>query len=295
MLLLLALACNGKDGKTDGDNTDAADDTSADTGDTQQQPPELHVTEAPSGELECFDGEVRKTTLPGGELTAEPQLEAYDPLTDAGTPSASIRIWYGEDVEGDPDVGRSADEEGVVGLTELAACTQLNTTATVVRRSSPDTGAEDVSLTTDLITVVGPETTNLKVAAFELNTYLLVAQQAGLELGQGKGMILGEVTDCAGAPLDNVEITYDLPVGGTFYFDGGSVSQGRQWTSADGRFVLLNADAAPGRITAWVWDGEKHAALASASVRVSANGVRWISLKAAREGEVNLPSGCETE
>lgn len=295
MLLLLALACNGKDGK-DGNTSGNTDAETADSGDTsaEVEPPDLKVDTSPSGEIACFVGDVIPAPTPNGEGTAEVHIELYDPLTGDLTPSATTRIYYGDSDEGEPAVAREAGEDGVVGLIEIDACTLLSV-STTVNRKAEDSGAEDDRVDTQLVGLVAPSTTSWQIPAFETQSVKSLPGQLGQQPQQGKGMVFGRVTDCADKPLDNVEITYDKPVGAIAYFEDGSPSSQRQWTSADGQFVLLNVDAAPGRLTAWIWDGEKHAAFASASIQIKEDAVRVVSMRAAREGETSTPEDCVSE
>ncbi len=287
-LFTLACVCGGPVAETEPvavpprPDTGPTEDTSdtSDTSDTND-PSGLVVDVVPAGDLGCFTGALETPTVgePSVDTTVDVRVEDWE--TGDGVDTPELTFW-----EGGTEIGTATgDADGEVGKLGLPTCTPL-----LVEASTDP--ALDETKPTFSARMLSPDDDEWVVSSLASVTYTIIPSLLGVSLDPDKGIIFGRVHDCAGAPLDHIEVRFSEG-GETFYFGSSWPNRDQQWTSEDGWFVVLNAPPAEGTLRAWAWDGSTHVEVAEADVTSVADGGRVANLLAGVSGELLPPEACQ--
>lgn len=289
---VLASGCSDKD--------DTIDDTSADTGGDTDTTPALafedfiNVTDAPVGELSCYDGGTWiqesaasdcKITATIGDGTVE-DFATGDPVADA-----TVSLYYGDAVSGSASANLSSDSDGKLSGA-LQVCTPM---AVKVTTSTGDT-VDSYEFHT--VWGYGAEV-NPDLISVDQSSWKTIPPLFGAALDDDNGVIAGSAWDCDYNEIQNAQVVLkdangNLPatlfIGYTL---NGIPSRSATATTTDGVWIAMNVP--PGQWTAelYVADGAGGQRLiGSAPVEAYAHSVSIASVHAGRTTGYNLPDSC---
>ena len=282
-MFLLLLACNGKDAGNN--NTDATTADSGDSGPVEGQSP-FTVETQPSADMECWNGEV--STSPEPTVNGSAELAVSISFQGSDEPIADQQIVITGN--GEEPLTIDADEDGSAGDRSIKVCTPLSAVA------GPKPGAEGPqdTVSTASAKMASPSDTQWRVPVMTKSQFDSTSQQLGVEQRQqGTGIINGSIKACGGSGLDHVQLSLEQNDGQvTWGYIGDDGWGSGEWTNETGAFAAANVPAGPSTVTAWVWNGEKHVAVARAEISVPADGVRTLQLSLGKAGELNVPEDC---
>ena len=266
-----------------GDETDDSAEPTDDSGDTDdpEDPGDLTVATAPTGDLSCFTGDLDRPT-PSGEGTAIVEGSVEDWETDRGVEQATVTF-----LDGSSELGEvEGDADGELGTLQLPACTVLR-----VGVETPPELQETVPTWSQHVLEADEDA--LVVPSLSHVTYNIIPGLLGVSVESGTGLVFGRITDCAGEPLDGIEVRLSEADATYRYMVDDFPNRDQAATSEDGWFLAINATPGTDRLTAWAWDGSGHVAVAAADVTVVEDGALLVELRVAAEGGVEVPEACQ--
>ncbi|MCP4805336.1 MAG: hypothetical protein GY913_00670 [Proteobacteria bacterium] len=221
----------------------------------------LIVADAPDGDVSCFTGSLDHLPAASGTTSAGLTFEEWA----GGEPLADAEVTVTADSSSDVQY-----TDGTGHLPELT----LPTCGVVTARST--TVTEEAMPTTAMFSLA-PDQTEAVVPWVAKTTYQVIPSLLGIAIEPGTGHVFGQVLDCSGQPLDHVEVRVSGGAEVRYSVDE-FPSREQEWTSDDGRFLLVNIDPFEAQVTAYIWKGEAHVAIAQATVTPSEGEVQIIEM-----------------
>lgn len=249
----------------------------------------VNVTSAPKGDVRCFQ--------PGTWLCEEP-----DPLCQVSTPGTvrvvdaldgspqaerKVKAWDDGTESGTPLVDGRTNADGTLSA-DVAACTVYNG---LIEPQGTTTGWLETRSYTRLTD--GPDLVfQMASEAF----YDEVLDSLDLEY-PSTGLAFGVVRDCAGQPLENVQVVARKQGGSipdevrTRYLRGDAVSTSATTTGSDGRYVVANLSNGGWNLEVWGWNGTTQQRYGLAYIRVDPGSVSISNVDVGFD-RTNLPEDC---
>ena len=260
----------------------------------------VYVTEAPNGDLSCFEGGFESqgdwvAQIPLAEKQQEVSFagQVIDFESDDPVSEATVEIFLSNVAYGAPDVSIESDTTGSVSGT-------ITTCSPYTYRVSTDPVLEETKVTIDANQVAGFDTS----ASPEFNsvsraTYAVIPSLLGVSPDADKGVVAGTAYDCNGDPIEGAQMIVRDESGAIpeslvmKYFVDDFPNRNQEWTSEDGLFVAINVPVGEWTIEMYVSDGSGGFSLmASSSVNVLADSINISSVYSSAGDGIRYPSSC---
>ena len=294
-LSMLLAGCSDTAKETDSETQDTNNTTSGD-----RFAEFVYVTEAPVGELTCFEGgfEAQGEWVVQSPLAEKQQEVSFagqviDFETDDPVEEATVEIFTANVVYGAPDLTVESDSSGSVSG-NIPTCSPYS------YRVSTDPVLEETKVTIESNQIDGFDTT----ASPEFNsvsraTYMVIPSLLGVSPDTDKGIVAGTAYDCTGDQIAGAQIVIrdadgNIPESLVMkYFVDDFPNRNQEWTSEDGLWVAINVPVGEWNVEMYVADGSGgHLLMATSVVNVQADSINISSVYTSSGNGLWFPSSC---
>lgn len=285
--------------------SDATKDTDSESQDNETDSADrfaeyVYVTEAPVGDLTCFEGGfaaqgewVVQSPVADKQQEVPFTGQVIDFETDDPVTEATVEIFTSNEVYGAPDSTVESDSSGSVSGT-VPTCSPYS------YRVSTDPLLEETKVTIEANQIDGFDTS----ASPEFNsvsraTYAVIPSLLGVSPDTDKGIVAGTAYDCTGDQVAGAQMVIRDDAGNIpeslvmKYFVDDFPNRNQEWTSEDGLWVAINVPVGEWNVEMYVADGSGgHLLMATSSVNVQADSINISSVYTSSGDGLWFPSSC---
>jgi protocatechuate 3,4-dioxygenase beta subunit len=303
--ILAMTACSGGDkGGSESDDTGAGEGGGSGDGGGGATAFEdfINTTATPVGDFTGFEagydaaGAWLSQGAPDPSCVTEVGVDGFveDFESGNGVPEATVEIWYGDSVDGVPDVTMSSDSAGNVSGGSTMVCQPI----TYKVSTDPDLDDTKATFEAHTVTAYTSGSANDYYNSVSKSTYQLIPSLLGVSVDPERGTAAGTVYDMNGDPVKGAQVVVrnandNFPSSVVVkYFVDEFPNREQPETSEDGLWVAVNIDPGDWFIDAYVSDGAGgHILMGRTSVKILADSINIGNIYVGYDG-VKYPDNC---